>query len=299
MPESVKSITLLKEDYLIADLHSEDLSVKKYKYSYSFFDERGNVLEEVKYNSDGDEEEKIIRNFDDQGHLSEEIYFAGEEEAAERRTFERDPGGKVLKEFKHYLDGSFDTVYYYYDTQGLLVKKQAVDDEGMVESTITLEYQGNRLISEKETNEGDELVSQKTFIFDEQGQPIEHTEWDGEDDKVIRVRDEFNGEGRRILSYRYENDRLVTKSAFEEDDKGRVTRVSEESEHGITELVLTYDEKGNVVVQDELDRDGEVISRVERKFGEDNRLLESIVYIDGLGRRMSQKYMIRYLYEFY
>jgi YD repeat-containing protein len=296
MPESVKSITLLKDDYLIADLHTEDLRMNSHTYSFTLFDESGNILEEIKYTPDGLEEERIIRKYDN-GYLAEEIYYAGEEDPAQHHSFQRGPDGKIMKEFRHYLDGSVDTVQYAYDEEGRLVRKETLDEEELTEMTEIFDYDGNNLSAEREVDGEGNLVAEKTYVFNDQGHLIEFTDWNAVDDKRIRTREEFDEHGKRMQTLRFENDKLMARNLYEEDDQGRIVSIREENRQGITELSLEYDDKGNVVVQEERNQNGELVSRVERIFDDRNRLAESHAFIDGQGRRMSQKYSIRYVYE--
>ncbi len=299
MPESLKLISLFKEDYLITDLHSDDIQVNKYLYQYNAFDKYGNLLTEIKYTPEGDVEEKIERSYDAQGNLIEEIYYVSEEEESERRTFERDGDGKIRKEFKHYLDGSIDTVYYFYDEMGHLIKKQTLDEEEQVEGSMVYEYQQDQLVAQLELDEEGNPVSEKKVRLNETGHPVEQIEWNKADHSHLKIIDEYDATGKRIVSLRYINDRLVSRSGYEEDEQGRIVRITEESNQGTSALELTYDERNNVTLQEEFDRGGELLSRVERKFDGNDRPLESQVFVNGMQLRMNQKYTLKYEYELY
>lgn len=41
-----------------------------------------------------------------------------------------------------------------------------------------------------------------------------------------------------------------------------------------------------------------MVSKIERAYDGEGRILENKVFIDGQGRRMSQYYRIEYIYEF-
>ena len=97
MTKPLKTATLYKNDYLREDAQSDDLKIKAYKYSETHYDEQGNVVMEIKYAQNGEISEKIVNRYNENGHLMEEIYFLDEDEIAERKTFERDTAGKIIK----------------------------------------------------------------------------------------------------------------------------------------------------------------------------------------------------------
>lgn len=299
MTKLVKSIKLFKEDFEIADLESDDLRTHTYLHQFNLYDEKGKLLEEATFAPDGRLEEKVVRSYDPGGFLSEEVYYSGEEEPAERKTFVWDHQGKLKKEFKHYQDGSKDTIHIFHDEAGHPVKKQITDEDGLVESTILYTYEGDRLVEEKELDENEDIVSLQTWSFDRHGHPLEHTEWDAQNERMIRMVEEYDGIGRRRKISRYINDRLVDRQSFELDEKGRLIRIHDENERFRSTHSLTYDKDDNLILQEEVDPQGEVITRIERQFDQENRLLESHVYIDSRGHRMNQKYTVRYAYEFF
>lgn len=299
MPELVKSIKLFREDFEVADLESDDLSAHKYLHQFSLYDNKGKLIEEATFTPDGQLEEKAIRTYDTGGFLAEEVYYAGEDEPAEHKTFEWDDQGRLKKEFKHYQDGSKDTMHVFYDEAGYPVKKQFTDEDDLVESTILYTYEGERLVEEKELDENGDLVTLQTWSFDQHGRPLEHTEWDAQNEQMIRMVEEYDENGRRRKISRYINDRLVDWQSFELDEKGRLIRIHDKNERYRSTHSLIYDNNDNLVLQEEVDPQGEVLTRIERQFDQENRPLESHVYINGRGQRMNQKYTIRYAYEFF
>ncbi len=63
--KKIKSITLVKYDYVIEDVVAEEIELKSAKYSYTEFDDKGNVLLEIRYNKNGGVEEKYENKFNE------------------------------------------------------------------------------------------------------------------------------------------------------------------------------------------------------------------------------------------
>jgi YD repeat-containing protein len=205
--------------------------------------------------------------------------------------------GKISRELKHYLDGSFDTISYLYDSQGHLIEKVTTDEEGVVESRTVFEYMDSRLSAEKEMDDLGDVVSEKKYLFDDNGHLAEFTEWDRENNRHIRTVDEYNEQGLRVRSSRYIDGKLRERIGYTQDEKGRVTRMTEENERGGSTYQFEYDDSGNVLLQEETDGQGIVISKMERTYDALGRIQENRVFIDGQGRRMSQYYKVEYVYE--
>lgn len=296
MPEWIKSVTLMMHNYGIDGFQADELHIETYPHAKTVFDAKGNVLEEISYSRNGEIESRYEHRYDDQGHLLETLYFSGEE-LTDRRTFELRDDGKAGREFKHYLDGSFDTITYQYNDLGQLIGKVTADEDGNIESSMVLDYSGSTLLAEKEKDGDGTLLSEKSFRYDEHGHLVEFSEWNRENESCIRTVEEYDENGLRMSTSRYRDGKLRERISYSSDDKGQVARMTEENEGGVSAYQFEYDETGNILVQEETDRQGEVISRMERTYDAGGRVLDNKVFIDGQGRRMSQYYRIEYIYE--
>lgn len=296
MPEWIKSVTLMMHNYGIDGFQADELHIETYPHIKTVFDEKGNVLEEINFTRDGDNESRYVHRYDDQGRVLETLYYSSED-LTDRRTYERMADGKISRELKHYLDGSFDTITYHYDGQGQLIEKITSDEEDYVESRTVYEYSDSHLLAEKEMDGEGTVISEKKYTYDDHGNLTEFEEWNRESDSHIRTVEEYDDKGLRILASRYSDGKLKERIGYSQDEKGRVTRMTEENERGASTYQFEYDEAGNLLVQEETDWQGEVISKMERTFDSGGRILENKVFIDGQGRRMSQYYRIEYVYE--
>ncbi|MDD5507144.1 MAG: hypothetical protein PHD25_02300 [Bacteroidales bacterium] len=296
MQEWIKSVTLVMHNYGIDGFQADELYIETYSHAKTIFDEKGNVLEEINFTKDGDAESRYVHRYDGQGRVLETLYYSSDE-LTDRRTYERMADGTVVRELKHYLDGSFDAISYYYDDHGQLTEKVTSDEEGYVESKTVFEYLESRRLSEKEMDGEGAVISEKKYTYDDKGNLTEFEEWNSDNDSRLRTVEEYDDQGLHVLTSRYINGKLRERIGYTPDEQGRVAQMTEENERGASTYWFEYDQAGNVLVQEETDLQGEVISRMERTFDEGGKLLENKVFIDGRGRRMSQHYRIEYVYE--
>jgi len=301
MTKPLKTATLYKNDYLLEDVQSDDLKIRAYKYSETHYDEQGNVVMEVKYTENGEVSEKTVNRFDEKNQLIEEIYYLDEEEIAERKTFEKDDSGKIIRAFKHYLDDSKDTMEYHYNDNNQLIEILGFDVDGDLERKEVFSYQDNYIAGRKAFDEENELVLEKIYTYTDNGNSVDTAEWDEMTGEKRRTVEKFDKNGIILETLRYDQeDQLIDRVFFTADDSGKIVSWIEESEQqGKSNTTVTYDEKGNDVLQEEQNESGEIITKVERKFDSDNRVVESKVFIDGQGKHMSQKYFISYEYTFH
>ena len=164
----VKSTTIHKYDIVYPNGPDEEPSQTGYKASYTTFDENGNIAVEIKYRPDGKQDERFVATYDERGFLLEEKSFLDEKDPADHKTYERDANGKAIKMFRHYADGTKDTINYKYNSDGMPVKKETIDSYDEVESIEERQYQGDKLLSRKIT-EYDDLVLDEKLEYDVDG----------------------------------------------------------------------------------------------------------------------------------
>jgi hypothetical protein len=71
----------------------------------------------------------------------------------------------------------------------------------------------------------------------------------------------------------------------------------EETTSGIEITYTGYDSKGNVILQEEKNEDGELLSSIERTYDSSNRPLTTSVFSQKPGQQVPQHYRIRIEYE--
>jgi len=298
MNKKIKSITLFKYDFINQKRSGEESDEKGNKFSYTELDEKGNLLVEIKYNPQGEVEEKYLYTFDNQGNLTEEISYLSDDEIAEHKTYEYEPEGKLMKAFKHYADGSKDIILYDYDIHGNLSSKTTTDSENEIEAKEILEWENKSLVK-KEVYEFDELVSKETNAFDEKGNRIENSKWTP-DEGTTRSEYFYNDKGDLFKQLIYnKDDKLVAKTIYSYNEHGKVVEMNDESIRSKSNTTILYDEKGNATDQTEVNENGEVNNRAIRKYNDRNEVVETSVIIDLHGKGLNQEYLLHYEYEYF
>lgn len=287
----------MKYDYVIEDVVAKEIELKGAKYSYTEFDKNGNVILEVRYNKNGGIEEKYVNNFNELGQLIEEIIYLSDDEIAQHKTFEYNENGNVVKAHKHYQDESKDTISYRYD-EGRLVEKITADSEDEMEAKEELKYDGSRLMSRK-VYEYDELVLDESYDYDEAGNLIEQTKWTTEeqDSKYYNL---FNEKGNLIKTLTSSiKDELLAKSEYYYDEEGLLEKIEEETIHGKNITSLEYDENNNSIKQIEKNQHGEINNEAERKYNENQDVVEAEVFVNFHGMGINQHYILKYDYQYF
>jgi hypothetical protein len=62
---------------------------------------------------------------------------------------------------------------------------------------------------------------------------------------------------------------------------------------------FSYDGFGNVIMEEEINKNGLLTQRVEREYDEMGNIVTSHVFIDGHGVSANRQYTYRFVYEFY
>lgn len=195
----------------------------------SHFDEKGNLVRELKYEPDNTGCEVLEFEYNEKGQLTRQRMSAeGESEIEETIKFEHDDKGRLLKEVKYYGTDEGEVILIEYGAHDKPVRVTRSDPDGDPESEEIMEYDGaDKLISHKVKNlsEGTELISQ--FAYNDDGKPKMKEDTD-------------------------ENGYLITKVIFEYDEKGLLTKETElnSDDELISEIFSQYDERENIVQRD-------------------------------------------------
>lgn len=298
MTKKVKSTTIHKYDVIYRSGPDSEPELEGYKYSYTQYDESGRIIGDIRYDEEGEVDEKAVFAYDSDGNIVDEKSFLADEELADHRTYERDDKGEILRSYRHYADGTKDTVEYRRDQKGNIIEKVTVDSDGETESVEKFEYHGDNL-TKRQLFEYDELVLDESFIYDNDGNLSEQKRWTEAEEHFTYV-NKYDSKQKitSILKYN-EKDKLVARIDYEYNSKGDPVKITEESQTGINKTTIEYDGEGNAIRQTETNANGEINNRVERKFNEDGQVIETEAFIDYHGRAVNQHYILKYGYEYY
>lgn len=298
MGDKIKSIEVFRHDHVIKSINSEEVETEQYKYQLKEFDEAGNELLEINYTPDGNVQDKTERLFDDEKRLIEEKYYDGEDLLAEHRTYQYNEEGKAEKEFLHYLDGSKDTIYYSYDENGHLKEKKTEDEDAYVERQEFFINDPQGRVLKHEIIEEEEVKRKDEYERNQEGEIEESRHIDNENMEEFRLEHAYEN-GQRTATRKYDaTDQLIEKYEYRNEDD-RVAMIIHElpGEKNITQFA--YDDKGNIVKQEEFDRENTLLNRVERQYNKHGDVTESKTFINLQGRGIDRNYFLKYSYAYH
>lgn len=298
MTRKIKSVTVFKYDFPQGESNRELIPDKYYKHSYTEMSSSGEIVLDIKFLTNGEPEERIVRKLNEQGHPVEEILYLPEDEIADHKSFVTDEKGNVLAIKQHYADGTFDTIHLKYNHKGRIVEKTTVDSDNEAESKEVFIYNGDRL-TEKQSWEYGELISKESYSYDENGKVNEIRTWKNDGDRE-RIEQFWDEKDRlvKILTYD-EKEKLTGRMLYSYDEAGRLTGSDYETVKGRVITNVRFDEQGNAVEQTETNGKGEINHTVTRKYNEWNDVTEAKVFIEHHGRDVNEEYVLKYEYMYF
>ena len=297
MNKKIKSTTIYRYGSPV-NKQAKESKEQGLKYSTTRFDEKGNVLEEIKFNEDGEIDDRIINTYDKNGKLIEMKNFFADDELAEHITFERNEKEQVVVSYKHYQDGEKDKVVYNYDAEGMLIEKITIDSYNEEESRENITYQAGK-ITQRKVVEYDELVLEENFSYSDKMQLEEHSKW-SEAEEDARYVNRFDEKGRiaKILKYNLKK-QLIAKTEYQYNDDDTIKEIVEEVPGEKNTTFMEYDASGNAIKQTEKNQQGEIKSIVSRKYNEANEMTESSVEVFQPGTDITNGYALEYEYSYF
>jgi YD repeat-containing protein len=295
-----KSTLVYRTDLVNIGIGQGQKETVPYLSSHTEFDESGRVISQSSFSPGGLLAEKVVLAYDSAGRVVHETYYVDEEDPSEEKSYEYDAEGRMIKQLKHYLDGSADVTHYEYNESGRLIEKRTVDDEDAVDSRETFAWDGDRLVTHMLVDADGNQLLREDFKYDEKGNMVEHVKDDDEAGEFFRLVVEYNTDGRKIWEKLYDDrGNLFDTTWFEEDEQGRVVQTVEENSKSKKVKHFNFDERGNSTGYEETNGNGDKMVVVEHHFDSDNNPLSSLVFVNGQGQATSQHYELNYEHFWY
>ncbi len=308
MSQKVKSLKVIRKPIPLSDTGAGHASADQEEVVVSeteYHPEWEKVILERQYAADGTLEQETAYEYDKNGFLIRETLREGDGTVMEEKSFEPDEKQRIAREFLHYADGSKDTITYRYDAQGRLVEKRSEDEDGDLEQLEIFEYRNGHMVrkavfdEEPAGEDESEPAEEIRYTVDDAGRMLEeeicnHT--DGYYRHKVHV---YNDNGHRIAVKVYdEEEELVERVLMEPDEEGRPVRLVEENRKKKNTLNLRYNNKGDIVYQEEYDLKGNLLNTVSREYDEKGRLLSSEVEIRMPLQGPPRRYVVEHRYIF-
>ena len=185
---------------------------------------------------------------------------------------EFDMEGRPVKEITYDTEGHFEEMHQYsYNPEGHLVTDSYFPEEELEAETTRYEYDGEGLVSSSSKRYLDGSVDTTRYYYDTRGKL----------EKRVTISDDGEPDEEEFF------------------DQEEEIPAETNSDPAGNELKVTRNDQGQIILEESITPDGAVISRVERMYDEEGKPLETVVFIDGQGQRISRHYILHYAYSYY
>jgi hypothetical protein len=188
--KQVLSVTITRYDYIIRNVNDEELDLHGHRSSYTEYDRDGRLVKEIRYDRSGNVEDMHLYRYNERGFLITDAYYPEEDLEAEKTTYEHNDRGLPVKSTKQYLDGSTDTVTYFYDDTDRLIRTVTTsDDEPEEVETFGEEENPEQVLP------ADEEDQDTRIIRNDQGQVILEEVFSSAGELITRISRRYNEDG--------------------------------------------------------------------------------------------------------
>lgn len=280
----------------ISDLDETEIREVEFLNQYTQYNESGHPIEIITYNEDGSINHTYKYGVNEEGKVLDELLFEADGEITEHRSMEYSPEGLLIKELVHYADGTADQLIYKYDDKGRLLSRRSIDSEGETGNYLVNVYNNDFLVSESEYDIAGEIITQRKIIYNEEGKITEEVFRTPEENYHILY--SYEEIGQPSVRRRYNEDKHLTeRNTFTYDNEGRISESMDETSSGIEITYTTYDEAGNLILQEEKTENGDLLSSVECTYDALNRMLTTSVFYEKPGAQAAHYYRVRNEYS--
>ena len=184
----------------------------------------------------------------------------------------------LKKQTRFFRDGSVDTwvEFIYEEETGPLTEKLLYEADGSLNTSFVFIYQDNRLIKRNELDQAGILKGYETYEYDTKDNMIKKTAYNAEDEPQITSAFNYDSEGNRIkltiydgnngllshIDYTFENGNEVLSELYSAD--GKITNIFEK----------IFNAEGKLVKELDKTADGSIEGSVEYSYDNGALLLE-------------------------
>ncbi len=264
------------------------------------FDSNGNLITEIQYDREGNEFERIEREFQGSLVLKMEKFY-GNTTPDETKIAKYDDNANLVSEKLILSDGSqVETINYF---EGKMALKSIIVDEEDGNTEIVRQYDsaGNVVKVQHQYPSG-QIIETHEFVRDDKGNILEERFKNEETEEEHIVRRSFDAKGNMLSEERYSEGSLAEKSSFQYGEFGIISferHVDSVIECGEYE----YDEKGRpisrkMIEKQSSDEKGNLMLEMIEVY-EDDYLKSTHVNQFNAAMQMMVPFDYFYEYEFY
>ena len=278
----MKSIHKRQTTYERENTYSDKVRETTRLLSYMETDDRNNLVLDRSFNPEDGSMNTIRRKFDTQDRVLEECFMDGdEEEPYETRKYSYTEEGRTDSCEIRYLE-DFVTEKYRYNDAGKLLRKEIFYEDGSNYVEIECVWDGEHLMEEEEYSDTNELQSKKEYSYDDEGRIVKMVLYEPEPESSVvnRTTEMFTYCPQGVETQETYNisDQLVVRRRFTYDAHGRREAVTIESASSFFKHLYGYDENGNCILDQMLNREDLVLNEKHTTFDEKGREIRIDVY---------------------
>jgi len=235
------------------------------------FNIKGDLIEKIWYDSNGDYFKKWTWIYDDKGNVTEE------------RTYEED--STIYRKFT-----------LKYDENANMIEENGYKTDGSLYSRRTLDYNSNNKTTEEinyDSNDG--FKGKRTYNYDENDNLIQFNTYFIDNSLNTSLKYKYDDKGNRIEEsadvYFFNSDRSFhRKQIFSYDDNGIMVGVNtyDQEDNPMGSVIYKFDEQGNKIEEIDHDVQSNQEVRTTYKYDENGSVIETISYeADGYTLKIS------------
>jgi len=175
------------------------------------FNKRGNVTENILYNSDGSLKKKFTYKYDDMGNMIEGNIFKSDGSLKEKSTARYDENGNVIERNIFKSDGSLkEKSTHRYDENGNVIEWNDYGRDSILTGKSTSRYDENGNMIEEITYYSFSIHEFKiTYKYDKKGKMLEKNEYNNSTNSLEKssfYKYDRNGNKKERITYTYDLD---------------------------------------------------------------------------------------------
>ena len=205
--------------------------IKKELYTY---DKKGNLLEKVKYNGEGEIDSKNTYTYNNVGNETEAYTYIssfGELLLEQKQTSSYDDKGNMTKiDYAGPEGNSYGSAIMLYDEKGNMIEDQNLAEDGSVQVKQRYVYNDDNVLIERHTIGANDNIERQA-ILNKRGQLLKLEYYDGEGNVTRKSGSLYDDYGNPTAELRYDQEGTETKDVeftYDYDDQ-----------HNWTEQIVT------------------------------------------------------------